>query len=84
MFDFDIAFLTILLLPLLIPWAMKFFLHATITWKEMGVHILLVIVSVSTMYAISTYSMTSDYDIVVVGSAQKIFDTGEDQVLKLR
>ena len=62
-FDFDIAFLTILLLPLLIPWAMKFFLHATITWKEMGVHILLVIVSVSTMYAISTYSMTSDYEI---------------------
>lgn len=61
--NFDIAFLTILLVPLLIPWAMKYFLHSTITWKEMGIHILLVIVSVSTMYAISTYSMTSDYEV---------------------
>lgn len=61
--DFDIAFLTILLAPMLIPWAMKFFFHSTITMKEVGIHLLIVIIATTSMYALSTYSMTADVEV---------------------
>ena len=55
--------LGLLLLPLLIIPIMKYYLHMTITWKEAGLHFLIVVLSTTLMYQGSRYGKMADYEI---------------------
>ena len=58
------SLLLLLLVPLLIPWGVKYYWHTTVTWKEFGLQVALVAASVSIMYGIGTYNAMSDVEIL--------------------
>lgn len=56
-------FLMIFLLPLLVPFISKIFWKHTVCWKEMGVHIGIMLIFCTGIYFASMYSATMDTEI---------------------
>ena len=53
----------ILLIPLFVAWFAKFKFHSTITWKEMGLQMVISIIIVALILVAGTYSKTADTEI---------------------
>lgn len=56
--------LLLLAIPLIIPFAAKIFLNYTITWKEVGLHVVVVLIAVTACWGISNHSKTADVEIL--------------------